>query len=91
MTDHTDELASVRTVLQTARIEAHCNTWHLDKRALPALNAMADRTGEPQLHQAVEQTSKASEQLGVARENLRGALGLVEAYTAKPVREVEPG
>jgi hypothetical protein len=91
MTERVEDLNGVKGILWAARMDAVCDQWHLDHRALPALKLHAEKAGEPRLHQAAEEVTKASERFDAARDALRGAIGLVEACAPEPVREGEPG
>jgi hypothetical protein len=90
MTDHVEDLKAVHNILWAARMDAACDRWHLDERALPRLKALAGGIGEPRLHHAVEETTRASEHFVAARDALRGATRLVEACIPAPVSEDDP-
>jgi hypothetical protein len=73
----TADLETVRRILLTARIDAACDHWHLDERAVPPLRKLADRTGEENLAKALEHTTKAGEHFEAARAALAMAMGFV--------------
>jgi hypothetical protein len=90
MAEGTQDLKGIQGILWPARMDAAAQRWHLGKRAVPALKALADESGEPRLHQAVERTAKAGEHFDAARDALHGAIRLIEACAPAPVREAEP-
>jgi hypothetical protein len=85
MTETIEDIAGIKATLRAARMDAHCNKFHLDDRTIPALEAMARADTDERLHQAVAEATKASEQLGTARETLLSALRLVKDYAPDPV------
>lgn len=73
-------LTRIGKTLWAARINATGDQWHLDKRVIPALEALAGQTGKIPLRQAIEHTAKASELLAAARDALAEAIGVTERY-----------
>jgi hypothetical protein len=90
MTETIEDIAGIKATLRAARMETHCNKFHLDDRTIPALEALARADTDERLHRAVAEATRASEQLGTARETLHSALSLVKAYAPDPIREDEP-
>jgi hypothetical protein len=91
MTDRQKALADVQHILWAARMEAAAHRWHLDRRAVPRLNALAAGADEARLQRAVAKTSEAIEHLVAAKDMLGGVIDLVEACNPDPGEEGEPG
>ena len=75
-----ETLAGVGRILLAARIDAACEAWHLDERALPSLTALASRIDKPGLHDAVRHTARAAELFEAGSAALTSAMTLIEEY-----------
>ena len=71
-------LAGVTQILWAAKIDAVADQWHLDRRALPSLTALAERMQKPELTEAVQHTVKASELLVAAKDAMAEAIALID-------------
>jgi hypothetical protein len=77
---HTTGLSDVRKILWAARIDAVCDHWHLQKRAMPAIEAAYGDTGESRLRRAADHAATAGEYFEAARDALGKAVALVESF-----------
>jgi hypothetical protein len=78
MSEDSEDLAGIRGILRAARMDAVCDQWHLDDRAVPSLRALAGELDEPRLRRAASVTAKAGEHFVAAQDALRDALDLIE-------------
>jgi hypothetical protein len=85
------QLAEVRGILLSVRIDAVADQWHLGERAVPALTDQAGRTADSRLLGALEHATKAGELLGAARTALGEASKLVEQIVPWPAVESSDG
>lgn len=74
-------LSTLLPILWSARMDAACDSWHLNERAAPPLKALAGDTGDARLRQAADHTVAASEHFDAAVKALRAAVSLIETCT----------
>lgn len=68
-------------ILWTSRMHAVSDHWHIEERAVPLLEALADETGEPLLRRAKHRAMKAYEQLDEARASMAEAIKSLEEWS----------